>query len=69
MADYINIPNEAIDGDSPPTQTIFEALRDNPVAIAEGAIGAPRFKLGSIDTDAVTNDKIQDYTIQTSKFI
>ncbi|HCZ00185.1 MAG: hypothetical protein A3D16_12110 [Rhodobacterales bacterium RIFCSPHIGHO2_02_FULL_62_130] len=38
---YTGIPNGDIDQDSPVTQELITALRDDPIAIAEGAIGAP----------------------------
>lgn len=41
MTDYVTIPNEDIDQDSPVTQPLMTALRDNPVAIAEGNPDAP----------------------------
>ena len=41
MTAFVAIPNGDIDQDSPVTQELFTALRDNPLAIAEGATGAP----------------------------
>lgn len=42
MTTYTNIPDGDIDQDSPVTQPLMTALRDNPIAITEGASGAPR---------------------------
>lgn len=42
MADYFAIPDSALDPDAPVTSELAYALRDNPIAIAEGAAGAPR---------------------------
>jgi hypothetical protein len=42
MTSYVAIPNGDIDQDSPITQPLMTALRDNPIAIAEGETGAPR---------------------------
>lgn len=42
MADYIAQPDTAVDPDAPVTSDLMYALRDNPIAIAEGAAGAPR---------------------------
>lgn len=42
MTTYTSIPNGDIDQDSPATQPLFQLLRDNPIAITEGASGAPR---------------------------
>ena len=39
---YVAIPNGDIDQDSPLTQPLLTALRDNPIAITEGASGAPQ---------------------------
>jgi hypothetical protein len=42
MTSYVAIPNGDIDQDSPITQPLMTALRDNPIAITEAAPGAPR---------------------------
>ena len=42
MADWTNLPNQAVGVGGLPSGTTVTALRDNPVAIAEGAPGAPR---------------------------
>lgn len=42
MTSYVAIPNGDIDQDSPITQPLMTALRDNPIAIAEGDDTAPR---------------------------
>lgn len=41
MTTYAAIANGDVDLDSPGSQTLFTALRDNPIAIAEGSTGAP----------------------------
>lgn len=41
MATYRSISGSEVDADSPVTQTLMEALADNPTAIAEGATDAP----------------------------
>jgi hypothetical protein len=41
MTTYVPVPDGDIDQDSPGTQPLFTALRDNPIAIAEGATIAP----------------------------
>jgi hypothetical protein len=48
MASWTNIPNEAVGVGGIPSGTTVTALRDNPVAIAEGAAGAPRVQLPAI---------------------
>ena len=60
MADWTNLPNQAVGVGGLPSGTTVTALRDNPVAIAEGAAGAPRVrgtarnhnKLGEITANA-----------------
>lgn len=42
MTSYTAIPNGDIDQDSPITQPLMTALRDNPIAMAEGDDPAPR---------------------------
>ena len=42
MTTYSTITNGQVDQDSPITQPLVTALRDNPIAIAEGAAGAPK---------------------------
>lgn len=57
MTTYTAITNAQIDQDSPITQPLITALRDNPVALAEGAAGAPRVQkeaLGGLCVGAVT---------------
>ena len=41
MADWTTLPNAAVGVGGLPSGTTVTALRDNPVAIAEGAAGAP----------------------------
>lgn len=42
MADWVNITDAQVDPDAPLTSELAYAWRDNPIAIAEGAVGAPR---------------------------
>jgi len=42
MTTYTAIPNGDIDPDSPITASLMALMRDNPIAITEGASGAPR---------------------------
>jgi hypothetical protein len=49
MTTYTSIPNTDIDQDSPVTQPLMTALRDNPIAITEGASGAPRIVAAAIE--------------------
>jgi hypothetical protein len=65
MADWTDILNSEVDTDSPITEALMTALRDNPVAIAEGASGAPTISNLAFDgtgvnrvigTNALTRD-------------
>lgn len=44
MADWTNVLDSAQDPDAPITSEWGYAMRDNPIAIAEGAVGAPRIQ-------------------------
>lgn len=46
MTSYVAIPNGDIDQDSPATQPLFTAIRDNPIAISEGSANAPVLSTG-----------------------
>ena len=52
MADWTNLPNQAVGVGGLPSGTTVTALRDNPVAIAQGAAGAPRVEDAALDTTA-----------------
>lgn len=57
MADYRTIADAEVDPDAPLTSSLGYAWRDNPIAIAEGATGAPRISdaaMGSTVTAAGT---------------
>lgn len=56
MTSYVAIPNGDVDQDSPVTQPLMTALRDNPIAIAEGASGAPKIQTIALEppTSATT---------------
>lgn len=48
MADWTTIPDTSLDPDAPARSIDAKALRDNPIAIAEGASGAPRITSASV---------------------
>ena len=54
MATWTNIPDSSIEPGKPIRSIDGIALRDNPIAIAEGAAGAPRIEDAALDT-TVTN--------------
>jgi len=58
MTTYTAIADTDIDADSPGTAALFTLLRDNPIAITEGAAGAPKIQLAAMDTDSVDTAQI-----------
>jgi hypothetical protein len=48
MANWTTLPNSAVGVGGLPSGSTVTALRDNPIAIAEGAAGAPRVELPAI---------------------
>lgn len=50
MTTYTSIPAADIDTDSPITTTLMTLMRDNPIAITEGATGAPRVQRAAFDS-------------------
>lgn len=64
MTTYTSITNTELDTDSPGTQSLFERLRDNPIAIMEKASGAPVLANNyvveaMIDSSAVSQGKLK----------
>ncbi len=59
MTIYTGITNGQIDQDSPITQSLLTALRDDPLAIIEGSTGAPRI----VGNAAKRIDDFPDLTI------
>jgi hypothetical protein len=57
MADWTNLPNTAVGVGGLPSGTTVTALRDNPIAIADGAAGAPRVVDGALDTTATNTGR------------
>ena len=68
MADYTDLPNSAVTVGGIPSGTTVTALRDNPIAITEGAAGAPRIQTDAIEDSAVTNAKVANSSIGAEKF-
>ena len=58
MATWTNIANTSLEPGSPARSVDAFALRDNPIAIAQGAAGAPRIQTNAIQNSAVTADKL-----------
>lgn len=49
MADWTTLADSQLDPDAPLTSELAYAWRDNPIAIAEGAVGAPRVQPEALD--------------------
>ena len=58
MAEFTVIPDANLEPDKPARSIDALALRDNPIAIAEGAAGAPRIQTAAIQDGAVTSAKL-----------
>ncbi len=63
MATHTTIADGSVDAESPITESLMTALRDNPTAIAEGASGAPRIQTAAVEDNAITQDKIADDSV------
>jgi hypothetical protein len=74
MTTYVSIPNGDIDQDSPITQPLMTALRDNPIAIAEAdstvpAGLLPTVHLGTFTTTTGTTVTLSSLVLTPYKFI
>jgi hypothetical protein len=61
MTDWTNIPNGNIETGKPGRAIDGRALRDNPIAIAEGADGAPRIAFAALDAWFTTAGAVGTY--------
>jgi len=67
MATWTNIANQSLEPGSPARSVDAFALRDNPIAIAEGAAGAPRIQTNAIQNSAVNAAKIANSAVDAAK--
>ena len=67
MTGYTEILNTQIDVDSPVTTGLLVQLRDNPIAITEGATGAPKNQTNSIQDLAITEPKLANNAVTNIK--
>jgi len=58
MTTYTTIPNSSIDPESPIDASMMFSLRDNPIAMTEGAVGAPQYKGSAIASAAITDTNL-----------
>ena len=60
MASWTSIPDSSLDPDAPVTSELAYAWRDNPIAITEGASGAPRIQQAAMmDPTAGTTNTLK----------
>lgn len=74
MTTYTTIADADIDQDSPVTQPLMTALRDNPIAIAEAdsSVAAsllPSVKLGTLTTTSGTSHSLTGLDLSPYKFV
>jgi hypothetical protein len=61
---WTNIDNALVSVGALPFATTIQALRDNPIAIANGDAGAPRVQTAGIANNAITAAKLPVATVQ-----
>lgn len=66
MTTYVTIPDTAIDLNSPLTQPIVFALRDNLLATAEGSSGAPKILNAAFADGTIGHEKFQSDAVSTA---
>jgi len=66
MTTFTTIADGEIDVSSPITESVLTRLRDNPIAITEGATGAPKIQTAAIQDGAVTTSKIYDGSVNSN---
>jgi hypothetical protein len=71
MTIFTTIASTEVDAESPIVYSLKKRLRDNPLAIAEGAAGAPRFQTAALNqvasAQAVATANIRNADITTAK--
>ena len=67
MTTYTAIADADIDTDSPITESLMTKIRDNPIAITEGASGAPLIQNAALATDSVQAAQIQANAVGSSE--
>ncbi len=59
MTGYVTVSNTARDQDSPITVALIDALYNNPIAITEGASGAPKIQTAALQDNLITLAKLK----------
>ena len=58
MPEYQEILDTEVEPEAPLTSSLGVRFRDNPIALANGASGAPRIQTAALNNGAVTQDKL-----------
>ena len=59
MPEYQEILDSEVEPEAPLTSSLGVRFRDNPLAVWEGADGAPRIQTDALNNSAVTQDKLK----------
>ena len=65
MPDYVPIVDDIIQPDAPLTADLMFRMRDNPLAIAEGAAGAPKVRSEALALRTAAGDRTSDGVVFT----
>ena len=60
MPDYRVVADSEVQPDAPVTSSLGFALRDNPAAIAEGALNAPKVRSEGLNLTGASGDRTSD---------
>ena len=69
MATFTSIPDTDLDGNSPITEPLMLALRDNPLAIAQGDASAPNIQTDALQDALITNAKMANNSVGVDQMI
>src|SRR5699024_8190281 len=67
MAQWTNIPTDRIEPGKPIRAIDGLALRDNPIAIAEGAAGAPKVTENAMSVNSIHGNRIRSGTVTNTQ--
>lgn len=67
MATWTNIPDSVLEPGKPARSVDALALRDNPVAIAEGAAGAPKVTEQAMAVNSIHGNRIRSGTVTNTQ--
>ena len=67
MPEYQEILDSEVEPEAPLTSSLGVRFRDNPIALANGASGAPRIQTDALNNSAVTTAKINNGAVTQAK--